>query len=114
MRIALVGARPLTVPHPPEIRLQNSQWQCVVYENGSVTSNRTPPHRQLPWSGSDLSTRPRPSSRAWSRRSRRYMPAYAPSTSRWSYVSVRFMIGRIAITSFPSSSWTTHGRFTSA
>ena len=49
-----------------------------------------------------------------SRRSRRHMPAYAPSTSRWSYVSVRFMIGRIAITSEPSSSWTTHGRFTSA
>ena len=29
-RIALVGARPLTVPYPPEIRLQNSQWQCVT------------------------------------------------------------------------------------
>ena len=25
-----------------------------------------------------------------------------------------FMIGRIAITSWPSSSWVTHGRFTSA
>src|SRR5262245_21371066 len=52
-------------------------------------------------------------SRRW-RRSRRNIPAYAPSTSRWSYVSVRFINGRIAITSLPSSSWTTHGRLTSA
>src|SRR5207244_9391204 len=48
------------------------------------------------------------------RRSRRKRPASAPSTSRWSYVSVRFMIGRIAITSSPNSSCTTHGRFTTA
>src|ERR687887_2260886 len=48
------------------------------------------------------------------RRSRRKRPASAPSTRRWSYVSVRFMIGRIAITSWPCSSWTTHGRFTTA
>ena len=33
---------------------------------------------------------------------------------RWSYVSVRFMIGRIPIVSLPRSSSTTHGRFTSA
>ena len=38
----------------------------------------------------------------------------APSTSRWSYVSVRFMIERIAIASAPFSSVITHGRFTIA
>ena len=41
---------------------------------------------------------------SFSRRSCRKRPASAPSTRRWSYVSVRFMIGRIAITSSPSSS----------
>ena len=51
---------------------------------------------------------------SFSRRSRRNRPASAPSTSRWSYVSVRFMIGRIAITSWPCSSCTTHGRLTTA
>jgi hypothetical protein len=40
--------------------------------------------------------------------------AYAPSTRRWSYVSVMFISGLIAITSLPSSSWITHGRLTSA
>src|SRR5439155_7930058 len=51
---------------------------------------------------------------SFSRKSRRKRPASAPSTRRWSYVSVRFMIGRIAITSLPSSSCTTHGRLTTA
>src|SRR6187397_1939612 len=50
-RIASVCTRPLTVPYPPEIPLQNVQWHCDVRTNGSVTSNRTPPQRQLPWSG---------------------------------------------------------------
>src|SRR5262249_44066252 len=34
------------------------------------------------------------------------------STRRWSYVSVMFMIGLIAIASLPFSSETTHGRLT--
>ena len=36
-------ARPLTVPYPPEIPLQNVQWHCETRMNGSVTSKRTPP-----------------------------------------------------------------------
>jgi hypothetical protein len=32
----------------PECLRQIEQWQFVQRRNGSVTSNRTPPHRQLP------------------------------------------------------------------
>jgi hypothetical protein len=46
-----VFVRPLTVPYPPEIPLQNVQWHCETRMNGSVTSKRTPPQRHLPWSG---------------------------------------------------------------
>ena len=72
----------------------------------------TPPLSLTKPSLASKPTRPRSSS--FSRRSRRKRPASAPSTRRWSYVSVRFMIGRIAITSSPSSSWTTQGRLTTA
>ena len=49
-RIAIAAdrVRPFAVPTPPEIFLQLVQWHCVTDSNGSVTSNRTPPHRQLP------------------------------------------------------------------
>ena len=36
------------MPGPPEIFLQLVQWQCATLANGSVTSKRTPPQRQLP------------------------------------------------------------------
>ena len=51
---------------------------------------------------------------SFSRRSRRKRPASAPSTRRWSYVSVAFMISRTAIPSAPRASWITHGRLTTA
>src|SRR6185437_12778214 len=71
-----------------------------------VAEERDEPLRHYSPSPSQLSSR--------SRRSRRKRPARAPSTRRWSYVSVMFISGRIAITSLPSSSSTTHGRLTSA
>ena len=46
--MASVRTRPLTVPPPPESFLQLSQWHAATRSNGWVTSNRTPPQRQVP------------------------------------------------------------------
>ena len=43
-----VRVRPFAVPTPPEIRLHDVQWQNDEWMNGSLISNRTPPHQQLP------------------------------------------------------------------
>jgi hypothetical protein len=40
--------RPFAVPTPPESFLQVVQWQKVRASKVSGTSNRTPPHWQLP------------------------------------------------------------------
>src|SRR6266571_4893397 len=47
-RIDSVGTPPLAVPTPPEIFLQVAQWQKDILRNSSGSSNRTPPHWQLP------------------------------------------------------------------
>src|ERR1044072_2855917 len=39
---------PFAVPPPPERRLQLAQWQKLRGVNSPVSSNRTPPQRQLP------------------------------------------------------------------
>jgi hypothetical protein len=41
-------ARPLAVPTPPESFYQVAQWQKARGAKWSGTSNRTPPHWQLP------------------------------------------------------------------
>jgi hypothetical protein len=48
IRIAPTGTRPFTVPVPPESFLQLSQWQYLSVSGASVSSNFTPPQRQLP------------------------------------------------------------------
>ena len=48
IRIVLDGTRPFTVPMLPDSFLQLSQWQYLSVSKGSVTSNSTPPQRQLP------------------------------------------------------------------
>src|SRR5919204_448518 len=47
-RIASVRTRPFAVPTPPESFLQVAQWQKDMFSNSSGSSNRTPPHWQLP------------------------------------------------------------------
>ena len=47
-RIDSVRTPPLAVPTPPEIFLQVAQWQKDMLRKSSGTSNRTPPHWQLP------------------------------------------------------------------
>ena len=58
----------------------------------------------------------RPRSQVSTRRTPRKRPASAPSTRRWSYVRRQVPSFRqiARITSSPSSSWTTQGRFTTA
>src|SRR5256886_11468694 len=48
IRIAVDGTRAFTVAAPPESFLQLSQWQYRSVSGASVTSNLTPPQRQLP------------------------------------------------------------------
>src|SRR3954454_191857 len=48
IRIAVDGTLPLTVPMLPDSFLQLSQWQYLSVAGASVTSNLTPPQRQLP------------------------------------------------------------------
>jgi hypothetical protein len=50
IRIAVEGTRPFTVAAPPDSFLQLSQWQYLSVAGVSVSSNLTPPHRQLPGS----------------------------------------------------------------
>src|ERR671935_1509693 len=50
IRIESFGAQPFAVPTPPEMRLQEVQWQKLRGSNRPVSSNRTPPQRQLPLS----------------------------------------------------------------
>src|SRR5213079_2655871 len=49
-RIVSVRTRPFAVPTPPESFLQVAQWQNTTAWNSSGSSNRTPPHWQLPCS----------------------------------------------------------------
>src|SRR5256714_13640561 len=49
MRIADDRVRTFTVPPLPESFLQLSQWQYRRRSGASVSSNLTPPQRQLPW-----------------------------------------------------------------
>ena len=48
IRIAADRMRTFTVPPPPESFLQLSQWQWRRRSGASVSSNATPPQRQLP------------------------------------------------------------------
>src|SRR6186997_299642 len=43
-----MGTWPTLRPNAPECLRQREQWQWIARVNGSVTSNRTPPQRQLP------------------------------------------------------------------
>jgi hypothetical protein len=48
IRIDEEGTRPFTVAAPPDSFLQLSQWQYLSVSGASVSSNFTPPQRQLP------------------------------------------------------------------
>src|SRR5439155_6445402 len=48
------GTRPIVSPKVPECFRQREQWQWFERRNGAATSKRTPPHRQLPRSGSSI------------------------------------------------------------
>src|SRR5438067_867632 len=52
MRMAFDGTRPFSVPVPPDSFLQLSQWQYLSVSGAPVSSNLTPPQRQLPRNGS--------------------------------------------------------------
>src|SRR5215211_8941092 len=70
MTIADVAARPLVVPTPPESFLQLVQWHWLTRWNGSVTSNRTPPQRQLPVISAMSAAYPVPVPGTWTRTAR--------------------------------------------